>query len=325
MFTMIRSSSDRSWDFENKLLSIRKVFKMPITNYISVNGRMLSEVTDGVILDYVPDALGSIHSVVDQTATVVKTMRYKPYGEVLSRSGSISDRMYQWVGTYGYRATFNYASSHYVRARHYSQTPGAWTTVDPLWPDESGYGYCDGSPRTKIDPQGLGPGGPGTIKDVLKCKKERSRAACFWCAYKIFSNRHRGGGFNYCPQKACDEANSICGSHLNCGPCGPSPVPVPTGFECDRQALESWGQDLRLRCGGMGADKLAHCVKGCLIRNCLGVIGVCLWHKWLEDEHKDDSDAEAVGINIGVLPEGDIRQECIRECAKAIYDWQCDG
>ncbi len=38
---------------------------MPVTTYISVNGRMLSEVTDGVILDYVPDALGSIHSVVD--------------------------------------------------------------------------------------------------------------------------------------------------------------------------------------------------------------------------------------------------------------------
>jgi len=127
---------------------------MPVTNYISVNGRMLSEVTDGVILDYVPDALGSIHSVVDQTATAVKTMRYKPYGEVLSRSGSISDRMYQWVGTYGYRATFNYASSHYVRARHYSQTPGTWTTVDPLWPEENKYTYVEGRAIYAIDPSG---------------------------------------------------------------------------------------------------------------------------------------------------------------------------
>jgi len=95
--------------------------------------------------------------VVDQTATAVKTMRYKPYGEVLSRSGSISDRMYQWVGTYGYRATFNYASSHYVRARHYSQTPGTWTTVDPTWPSEPPYTYVSGNVVTVSDPLGLNP------------------------------------------------------------------------------------------------------------------------------------------------------------------------
>ncbi len=154
---MIRSSSDRSCDFANNLLSIRKMFKMHVTNYVSVNGRMLSEVTDGVILNYVPDPLGSIHSVVDQTATAVKTMRYKPYGEVLSRSGSISDRMYQWVGPYGYRATFNYASSHYVRARHYSQTPGSWTTVDPVWPNQNGYLYCGSNPAGNLDPSGYCP------------------------------------------------------------------------------------------------------------------------------------------------------------------------
>ena len=127
---------------------------MPVTSYISVNGRMISEVTDGVILDYVPDALGSIHSVIDQDANVVKTMRYKPYGEVLSRSGTVADRHYQWVGSYGYRATFAPSSSHYVRARHYSATAGSWTTVDPLWPDESAYGYTSGRATQWIDVTG---------------------------------------------------------------------------------------------------------------------------------------------------------------------------
>jgi len=65
--------------------------------------------------------------------------------------------MYQWVGTYGYRATFNYASSHYVRARHYSQIPGSWTTVDPLWPYQSGCGYYSGNPLYLVDPSGLEP------------------------------------------------------------------------------------------------------------------------------------------------------------------------
>jgi RHS repeat-associated protein len=126
---------------------------------------MISEITDGVILDYVPDALGSIHSVIDQDANVVKTMRYKPYGEVLSRSGTVADRHYQWVGSYGYRSTFAPSSSHYVRARHYSATAGSWSTVDPLWPRESAYGYVGGRVSAAIDPRGTapitGPGGPG--------------------------------------------------------------------------------------------------------------------------------------------------------------------
>jgi RHS repeat-associated protein len=118
---------------------------------------MISEITDGVILDYVPDALGSIHSVIDQDANVVKTMRYKPYGEVLSRSGTVADRHYQWVGSYGYRATFAPSSSHYVRARHYSATAGSWSTVDPLWPDESAYGYVNGRVSLVIDVKGNRP------------------------------------------------------------------------------------------------------------------------------------------------------------------------
>ena len=130
---------------------------MPVTSYISVGGRMISEVTDGVILDYVPDALGSVHTVVDQSAVVVKSMRYKPYGEVLSRSGTVADRHYQWVGSYGYRATFAPSSSHYVRARHYNATSGSWTTVDPLWPDESAYGYVYGRATGGIDPTGQKP------------------------------------------------------------------------------------------------------------------------------------------------------------------------
>ena len=149
---------------------------------------MISEVTDSVILDYVPDALGSVHSVIDQDANVVKTMRYKPYGEVLSRSGTVADRHYQWVGSYGYRATFAPSSSHYVRARHYSATAGSWSTVDPLWPDESAYGYVRGRASHGIDFLGLADGIGSlptcTCKPKPKItglwpKKEGSRLNCY--------------------------------------------------------------------------------------------------------------------------------------------------
>ena len=59
--------------------------------------------------------------------------------------------------------------SHYVRARHYSYVTGCWSTVDPLWPDESAYGYVSGQSLFWIDPTGWqkggggGRGGSGTI------------------------------------------------------------------------------------------------------------------------------------------------------------------
>jgi hypothetical protein len=45
--------------------------------------------------------------------------------------------------------------SHYVRARHYSYLTGGWSTVDPLWPSESTYGYVRGRASNFTDPTGL--------------------------------------------------------------------------------------------------------------------------------------------------------------------------
>jgi hypothetical protein len=44
--------------------------------------------------------------------------------------------------------------SHYVRARHYSHLTGNWSTVDPLWPDESEYRYVGGRASKLSDPSG---------------------------------------------------------------------------------------------------------------------------------------------------------------------------
>jgi RHS repeat-associated protein len=128
---------------------------MPVTTYMNVGGRCIGEETDGVVSYYITEALGSVTHVVDESFAVVKTMRYKPYGEVLSRSGTMRDTVMQWVGSYGYRATSFPASSHYVRARHFSTLTGAWTTADPLFPDERAYGYVGGMPTWAADPSGL--------------------------------------------------------------------------------------------------------------------------------------------------------------------------
>ena len=205
---------------------------------------MISEVTDGVILDYVPDALGSVHTVVDQSAVVVKSMRYKPYGEVLSRSGTVADRHYQWVGSYGYRATFAPSSSHYVRARHYNATSGSWTTVDPLWPDESAYGYVYGRATGGIDPTGqkpkvnydcdLGDTRIGIIEHLCqlidRCKANKK-------CWKIFSNCVNSGSSSmtscindYCSGKksvnlSCNGRLCCSKDNAECKACGKSGLP----------------------------------------------------------------------------------------------------
>ena len=127
---------------------------MPVTNYYSANGVMIAEHTTGQSrLDYVNDALGSVISTVDQTLTVKSTAKYKPYGAVLSETGT--QPMYGWVGSPGYRRTGLPHSDIYVRKRHPSTVEGCWTTVDPSWPFEKAYLYAKASPTMMVDPSGL--------------------------------------------------------------------------------------------------------------------------------------------------------------------------
>ena len=126
---------------------------MPVTNYYSVNGVIIAEHTTGQgRLDYVADALGSVIATVDQTLTVKSTARYKPYGAVLSETGT--QPLFGYVGGPGYRRTNLPHSDAYVRKRHLSSFRGCWTTIDPLWPIELAFAYLAGSPVSGIDSQG---------------------------------------------------------------------------------------------------------------------------------------------------------------------------
>ena len=123
--------------------------------YYTVDGQMIGYKDAGGRLDFLTDALGSVTAEVDQTgATKTFDGRYKPYGGDLSSTGTRGS--YGWVGTWGYRGTGLSASSHYVRARHYSKTSGNWTTIDLLWPEQMPYGYANGRTTRTIDPSGLG-------------------------------------------------------------------------------------------------------------------------------------------------------------------------
>jgi hypothetical protein len=59
---------------------------MPVTEYHTVNGRIIGETTGGVQTDYIRDALGSVTATADSSANVVNTYVYKPYGALLART-----------------------------------------------------------------------------------------------------------------------------------------------------------------------------------------------------------------------------------------------
>jgi RHS repeat-associated protein len=107
---------------------------------------------------------------------VHNTYRYNPSGSQLSSTGTATAPDVKWVGTQGYRVTNRVHSDYYVRARHYSNVEGRWTSTDPTWPDESLYAYASASPISQTDPEGYAASGPAP---------PNSGKQCAWCPKKL--------------------------------------------------------------------------------------------------------------------------------------------
>jgi RHS repeat-associated protein len=129
---------------------------MPTTSYITANGMMLGEVTNGIMRNYGTDALGSVVQTYSNGA-LENTYAYKPYGATLAKTGTAADPSFLWNGGSGYRAASPSATSYYVRRRHFSTAQSQWSTSDPAWPQQHAYGYSLGRPVVLRDPSGLFP------------------------------------------------------------------------------------------------------------------------------------------------------------------------
>ena len=126
--------------------------------YYTVNGEIIGERTPaGGRIDYLTDALGNVTATMNQSAAIVNTYRYKPYGDQLAKTGTGSDPKYRFVGNQGYRQTSNKYSDVYIRARHFDERGGRWASVDPLQWRSSGqeYNYVAARPTVLIDFSGL--------------------------------------------------------------------------------------------------------------------------------------------------------------------------
>ncbi len=140
-------------------------------SYYTVDGQMLGYKGASGRKDFLRDNLGSVTAEIDQTGSN-RTFdgRYRPYGNLLWSTGTSGK--FGWIGSWGYRDTGLSLSSHYVRARHFSTSIGAWINIDPIWPGEPAYSYVNCQVVQQVDPAGLAPkidkGCPSSVSSNFK-------------------------------------------------------------------------------------------------------------------------------------------------------------
>lgn len=125
--------------------------------YLTMNGKIRSEHRSGEAhsRDFVHDASGNVVGVY-QNGWMLADAVYDPSGGLYSQwNMDAHGYRFTWMGAWGYRRGSVPWSNVYVRARHYSKHDGAWTSVDPLWPDEMAYGYVEGRVMTGVDYWGM--------------------------------------------------------------------------------------------------------------------------------------------------------------------------
>lgn len=156
-----------------------------VTDYFAVSGELIGEATNGIREDYLVDSLGSVVATVSSDAVLTKELSYKPYGALLSSSGSGLIPRFSWVGSLGYQSTGLEYSDYYVRARHYSVDCGRWNSVDRLWPSESAYDYVGQNPTSEVDPSGL-----SCLKKIDPCGHKSDGTDEFWIRSRTTSQTY---------------------------------------------------------------------------------------------------------------------------------------
>ena len=199
---------------------------MPMTeSFYTVDGQMIGYESGGVRKDFLTDHLGSITAEIDQNQNRTFETRYSAYGRNNWSTGTGCG--FGWVGSFGYRETGLFHMSHYVRARHYSYVTGSWSTVDPLWPGQSAFGYVLGRATNRIDRFGLAPVPVNGL--VRKVKVGGCGGVEFMTTWTLPLSEKRAG--------AVIQLVTITAS---CKKCDGSPCDIWEKGNYRRQYLEAW-------------------------------------------------------------------------------------
>ena len=192
--------------------------------YTTFAGMVVHQRKNGVDTELISDPLGSVVKTKDAAGNETSRTEYWPYGEVQSATGS-NPTPFGFIGTLGYYTDL--ATRLYVRARYLRPDQGRWQTVDPLWPEESAYGYVNGQPSGYTDRSGLVPEG---------CESYR-RSASAYC------DACRKNGFGRKCMRRCNEMVQFWKDHCLIGYPVPRPKPIdvpPTGGNPCKRMAAGW-------------------------------------------------------------------------------------
>ena len=124
---------------------------------------------------YHSDHLGSTSYITDDHANITQYDAYLPYGELLVDEHSSSEELpYKFNGKQFDEETGLY----YYGARYMNPVTSLWYGVDPLaekYVTMGGYVYTLDNPIRLIDPEGLAPKDPPTVKQTLEYGMNHSR------------------------------------------------------------------------------------------------------------------------------------------------------
>jgi RHS repeat-associated protein len=127
-----------------------------VENYYIYAGNYLiySLAENGDILVYHADERGNVAAVTNADQVVVETATYGPYGEELSRTGSLVNP-FRFMGQLGVLTDEN--GLLYIRARYYDPGQRRFVNEDPLGVlrEPNLYAYAAGDPINYVDPTGL--------------------------------------------------------------------------------------------------------------------------------------------------------------------------
>jgi RHS repeat-associated protein len=111
--------------------------------------------SDGTVLYYLQDQLGSTRGLTDSSGTLVGTFSYDAYGNLTSSTGTATT-------PFGYTGQYTDSESglQYLRARYYDPQTAQFVSVDPLVSlTQDPYAYAADDSMNLADPQGLIGGG----------------------------------------------------------------------------------------------------------------------------------------------------------------------
>jgi RHS repeat-associated protein len=103
------------------------------------------------------DHLGGLIAVTDETGRLSDSLRYDPFGRLLSRTGAAAAQP-EGFGGGDFDAAFGVI---YLQARYYHPGLGVFLSVDPIVQDAmspiawNAYAYCGNNPASRADPSGL--------------------------------------------------------------------------------------------------------------------------------------------------------------------------